>query len=333
MKYHALGQTDIEVSRVCMGCWALIGGGTWGDQDRDESLACLRAAFDEGVTFFDTAPAYGAGESEELVARALRDVRKDVVLATKVSRGDLAGEAVVASCERSLRLLKTDVIDLLQVHWPSPTVPLAETLGAMERLKEAGKIRAIGVSNFGASYLRSLLRQERVESNQVCYSLLFRAIEHEVQPLCVADEVSILCYSPLCQGLLTGKFASADAVPAGRARSRLFSKNRPQSRHDEAGCEAEAFEAIARIGNVARSLGEAPGPVALAWALAQGGVASVIAGARSVEQVRENARAADLSLPDEALAALADATEPVKRRLGPNIDLWQTTSRAEPPEA
>ena len=329
MEYRTLGRSDLEVSTVCLGCWALIGGATWGPQDRDESLATIRAAVEAGVNFFDTAPVYGDGESEALLGEALAGVRRDVAIATKVSGDQLAPADVAASCERSLRLLKTDVIDLLQVHWPPRDVPLAETLGAMERLKEAGKVRAIGVSNFGASWLGELTRLGRVETNQLCYSLLFRAIEFEVQPACVEEEIGILCYGPICQGLLTGKFASPDAVPDGRARSRLFSKDRPQARHDEPGCEKEAFEALAGVRRIAESLSMPMGRVALAWALAQPGVTSVLAGARSAAQARENALAGEVSLPAEAIEELSAVTAAVKAHLGANLDMWQTDSRAE----
>jgi len=329
MEYRQLGRTEMKVSTVCLGCWALIGDATWGDQDRDASLATLRAAVEAGITFFDTAPGYGGGESEELVGRALADVRDDVILATKVPGDQLAPEQVIASCETSLRLLGTDAIDLLQIHWPRPDVPLAETLGAMERLKRQGKIRAIGVSNFGASYLEELASLGRAETNQVCYSLLWRPIEHEVAPVCMEHEIGILCYSPLCQGLLTGKFASADDVPQGRARTRLFSKHRPQARHDEPGCEAETFEAIARLRRIADGAGQPMGRMALAWLLAQPGVTSVVAGARSVRQVAENAVAGDLHLGASTLAALSAATETVKARIGTNADMWQTESRME----
>jgi len=329
MEYRKLGQTDIEVSTVCLGCWALIGGGTWGDQDRGESLATLRAALDAGITFFDTAPGYGNGESEELVGKALADVRNDVVLATKVSRGQLAHDDVIASCERSLRLLKTDVIDLLQVHWPRADVPLAETLEAMQRLQEAGKVRAIGVSNFGGSYLAEAAALARIETNQLCYSLLWRPVEHEVRPMCMERGIGILCYSPLCQGLLTGKFASADDVPEGRARTRLFSSDRPYARHGESGCEAETFQALAEVRRIAEAAGQPMGHVALAWLLARRGVTSVIAGARSPEQARHNARAADAKLADETLDALTAATEAVKAQVGTNADMWQSDSRME----
>jgi len=329
MEYRKLGRTDIEVSTICLGCWALIGGHTWGPQDRDESAATIRAAFDAGINFFDTAPAYGDGESEALLGKALADVRKDAVIATKVSGSQLAPEDVARSCDRSLRLLGTDVIDLLQVHWPRADIPLADTLGAMQRLQEAGKVRAIGVSNFGTSYLGEAAELARIETNQLCYSLLWRAIEHEIQPLCTAGEIGILCYSPLCQGLLTGKFATVDDVPEGRARSRLFSKDRPQARHAEPGCEAEVFAAVDETRRIAEGLSLPMAHVALAWLLARDAVTSVIAGARNPEQARQNARAGEVKLPASTIEELAAATDEVKAHIGPNADMWQTDSRME----
>jgi len=330
MRYRKLGRTDIEVSVICQGCWSIVGKDmTWGGNVLDDSIAAIRASLDAGVNFFDTAPGYGAGESEEILARALEGVRDDVVIATKVSPGDLEPKKLKAACEGSLRRLKTDYIDLYQIHWPSKDVPIADTLGAMEQLKQAGKIRAVGVSNFGVSYMADLLEAGRAESNQLPYSLLWRPIEHEVQPQCVAGDISILCYSSLCQGLLTGKFASADEVPAGRARTRLFSKDRPQSRHHEAGCEKEAFKAIDEIREICRSINGPMGRVSLAWLLAQRGVASAIVGGRNAAQACENARAGDLELSPDVVEALSGAAEKVKRCIGPNCDLWQSDSRME----
>jgi myo-inositol catabolism protein IolS len=329
MEYRKLGRTDIEVSAICLGCWALIGGSTWGEQDRRQSAATIHAAMDAGINFYDTAPAYGGGESEQLVGRALAEVRKDVIIATKISGDQLAPDALAESCEASLRLLRTDVIDLLQIHWPSRQVPMADTLGAMRRLQEAGKVRAIGVSNFGPGVLAEAAGLASVETNQLCYSMLWRAVEWEIQPLCVERGIGILCYSPLCQGLLTGKFTSADQVPTGRARTRLFSKDRPESRHQEAGCEAEAFRAIKQIRGIAQSVRQPMGQVALAWLLAQPGVTAAVAGARSPEQVRQNAQAADLKLAKDVLEELSAVTGEVKDRIGPNADMWQSDSRME----
>jgi aryl-alcohol dehydrogenase-like predicted oxidoreductase len=310
-----------------MGCWAIVGDSTWGAQEEGDAIAAIRASLDAGVNFFDTAEAYGDGYSEELLAKALKGRRDEAVLASKVSPNHLDAATLRERCETSLRLLDTDRIDLYQVHWPSRQVPLADALETLEALRAEGKIRALGVSNYGKQDLTELLGAGRVESDQLCYSLLFRAVEHDVQQVCVDNDLSLLCYSPLCQGLLTGKFASAGEVPEGRARTRLFSKDRPQSRHREPGCEAELFAALAEVRRICEAVGRPMSEVALAWLLAQPGVTSVIAGARNAEQARANARAGDLELPPTVVAQLSAATEVVKQKLGPNADMWQTESR------
>lgn len=332
MKYRKLGRTDIEVSVVSMGCWAIIGDDTWGPQDETDSVAAIRASIDAGVNFFDTAEGYGRGASEKLLGRVLAEVPRDsVVIATKVGRNALRPADLQTHCDASLAHLKTDYLDLYQVHWPTHKVPLAETLAGLENLKRQGKVRVIGVSNFGASYLRELLAIGRVESNQLCYSLLWRPIEHQLQPLCVQNDLSILCYSPLCQGLLTGKFSSPDDVPPSRARTRLFVGTRPQSAHGEPGCEKETFQAIADIQSICRSIDQPMNQVALAWLLARPGVTSVIAGARSADQAALNARAADLQLSPDVIDRLNRVTRPIMDYAGLNADLWLHDSRMERP--
>jgi len=310
-----------------MGCWAIVGDSTWGAQEEDDAIAAIRASLDAGVTFFDTAEAYGGGYSEELLAKALKGRRDEVVLASKVSPDHLDAATLRERCETSLRLLDTDRIDLYQIHWPSRRVPVAEALATLKALRAEGKIRAIGVSNYGTQDLTELLAAGRVESDQLCYSLLFRAVEYGIQQKCVDNDLSLLCYSPLCQGLLTGKFATADEVPEGRARTRLFSKDRPQSRHQEPGCEAELFAALTEVRRTCEALGKPMAEVALAWLLVQPGVTAVIAGARNADQARANARAGDLELPPAVVAQLSAATDAVKQTLGPNADMWQTESR------
>jgi myo-inositol catabolism protein IolS len=327
MEYRKLGRTDIEVSVVAMGCWALAGGRTWGPQVESDSMAAIRAALDVGVTLFDTAEGYGAGESERVLGQALGGHRHDVVIATKASRANLSGDEVQRACERSLKHLQTDYIDLYQVHWPSRTVPLEETMAALGRLKEQGKVRAIGVCNFGVKDLDDLFEIGWAEANQVPYSLLWRAIEYEIQPKCVEKGMGILCYSSLAMGLLTGKFSSPDDVPEGRARLRFFSGDRPLARHGEPGCETEAFAAIEALRRVCDGLGEPMAAVAVAWLLHQPGVTSVIAGARRAGQIEQTARAADLVLSPEIVDRLTEATDEVKRAVGSNPDMWQSESR------
>ncbi len=328
MQYRKLGQSDIEVSAICFGCWGIAGGLDWGDQDEKDAIDAMRAAHEEGVAFFDSAEAYGDGSSEKLVGKALASVRDEVVIASKASPKHFAPDELNEACDRSLRNLGTDRIDLYQLHWWTEDRPMEETLGVLDGLIEKGKIRAYAVSNFGP---RDLTRLEslphRVQSNQVAYSLILRAIEFEIQPRCVEQNISILTYSSLAQGLLTGRFATADDVPPGRARTRHFSADRPHTRHGEPGAETETFEAIGRIRAIAEELGESMADVSLAWLMTRPGVVSVIAGARNSDQARRNARAADLELPADVSERLSQATDSLKGILGSNADPWQSDPR------
>jgi myo-inositol catabolism protein IolS len=331
MKYRTLGRTDIRVSVICHGLWSISPEDwMWGGNPREESLSAIRASLEEGVNFFDTAEAYGEGGSEEVLGEALAGRRQEAVIATKVSSAHLAPADLKKSFEASLRRLRTDYIDLYQIHWPGRDVPLADTLGAMEELRVQGKLRVVGVSNFGVGPMRNLFSAGRAETNQLAYSLLWRPIERDILPICTEHEVGVLCYSPLCQSLLTGKFARPDEVPPRRARNRLFSKDRPHSRHGEGGCEKEVFEALARIREVCGHAGLSMDQAALAWLVARPGVTAAIPGARTAEQAQRNARAADAGLSSQVIAELDSATQPVKARLGTNADMWESTSRMEP---
>ncbi len=331
MEYRTLGQTDIQVSAIALGCWAFAGDETWGPQEDDDSIATVHAALDLGISFFDTAEGYGAGRSEEALGRALQGRREEAIIATKVSPNHLDAKELVRACERSLKYLGTDYIDLYQVHWPSRTVQLDETLAAMEKLRDAGKIRAIGVCNFGPGDMATLRRAGRAETNQLPYNLLWRVIEREIQPLCVEQGMGILCYSPMAQGLLTGKFSSLDEVPDGRARTRHYSSRRVGARHGEPGCEVETLATMRRIAAICDDLGQPMAgdqiAVSLAWVLRQAGVASVLAGARRPEQIRANAGAIDgdqiADLDEDTMWALTEATEPLTECLGANPDPYQ----------
>ena len=328
MQYRTLGQSDLEVSALAMGCWAITGDALWGPQEESDAIEAVEASLEAGINFFDTAEGYGSGRSEALLARALGTWRDQALIATKVSDSHLEPDDVRAACERSLKNLRTDRIDLYQIHWPNPDVPLADTMGALQELQAQGKVRAIGVSNFGPRDLGDFLALARPQSNQVMYNLLTRAIEYEVQPACVEHGIGILCYSPLAQGLLTGKFAGPEDVPDGRARSRHFSSARKMTRHGEPGCEQETFEAIAAVRQVARRVGVSMSDLALAWCLARPGITAVIAGARSAQQARTNARAADIRLDPDVVKELNAATDEVKKTLGPSPDLWQASDKS-----
>lgn len=332
MRYTLLPGTDLRVSVIAMGSWALAGDMAWGDQSEGDSVASARAAVDAGINFFDTAPGYGDGLSERRLGKGLEGLRQQVVIATKIGPDAMQAGAVARSVERSLENLRTDYVDLLQIHWPSRSVPLAETLGALDALKRQGKVRWIGLSNFGKLDLGDALELGRARelarpcTNQLPYSLLSRAIEFEVIPACERAGVGVLCYSPLLWGLLAGSYEHPDQVPDGRARSRHFSPQRKLIRHREPGCERETFQAIADIRRIAARLGVKMSDLAVAWLLHRPGVSAVLTGIRRPEQASANVQAAELSLDAETLAELDRVTDPVKQALGANPDLWQSGS-------
>lgn len=289
MKKKQLGTTSIEISAVIFGGWQ-SGKEYWVGVDDQETLAAHRAALDAGITTFDTAEEYGVGHSERILGAALGDRRDEIVICTKVSWANLRREKVIAACERSLANLGTDRIDLYQIHWPAGTfgsdvVPIEETMGALFDLKRQGKIRAIGVSNFSLPELRAARAMGPVDAIQPCYSLFFRHFERETLAYCEENGVSVLAYSPLAQGLLTGRFGPGTTFPEG------------DNRRDNKLFQGEAFEralaALAELRPIAERNGLTLGQLALAWLLQRPRTA-VIAGARNAEQAVSNARAGDV---------------------------------------
>lgn len=327
MKYQKLGHSDIDVSVLALGCWPFAGGKVWGEQDDQVSIATVHAALDEGINFFDTAEGYENGHSERVLGLGLEGRRQEAVIATKVSGGHLSADGIAKACEQSLKNLRTDYIDLYQIHWPNWDIPIVEAMGALEKLRDQGKVRVLGVCNFGPVDLNDLLAAGSIVSNQLPYSLLWRVIERDIQPLCVSHRIGIICYSPLMQGLLTGRYASADEVPEGLARTRLYSKERPMAGHGEPGCETEVFEAIAEVRRIAEDVGASMAEVALAWVRQQAGITSLLVGARTPEEVAWNLPAVDVTLPEDVIRRLSKATEDVKTKLGNNPDMWMVPSR------
>ncbi len=328
MRYLVLPETNWHVSRIVMGCWGLAGDQTWGPQDEGEAIATIHAAIDAGINFFDNAELYGNGIAEEILGKALSGRRQHVFIASKFNWEHARREQVISACERSLKRLRTDYIDLYQIHWANWDVPFEETWEALEFLRIQGKIRAIGVCNFGPRDLAAILQCGRPCTNQLPYGPLFRAIEFEIVPACLAAGVGILCYSPLTIGLLTVKYKSADEVPPGRARTRHFSSKRLLTRHGEPGCEEATFQAIAQLQALAAELGMSVTQLALAWLLHRPGVTCVINGMRHPEQARENAVAGDIDLAPDVISRIESITDPIKERLGPNPDMWEGTDRS-----
>ncbi len=324
MQNRQLGNSSLLVSPIGVGFWGIVGGDYWGAQDESDTIEAVQAALDAGINFFDTAEGYGNGYSEEMLGTALKGRRDEAVIASKVSAGNLAPEAIRAACERSLKRLQTDRIDLYQVHWPSRSVPFEDTMATLLDLQSAGKIRVIGVSNFGKLDMPEMLQIGRYDANQLPYSLLWRAIEFDIQPQCVDGNISILPYSPLNQALLTGRYRNADEMPYSRTRTRHFRGDRRDSRHGTAGFEGETFAAVDAIREICADIGQEMVHVALAWLLHKPAVSSVLAGARNPAQIESNLIAGSLALSEETMRRLDEATDDLKLKLGPDPDMWGT---------
>ncbi|NIA14164.1 MAG: aldo/keto reductase [Nitrospiraceae bacterium] len=324
MEYRPLGSSGLEASILAFGAWQLGDPEYWGEDSQADGAAAVHAAIDAGINLFDTAEMYGGGESERALGRALRGKRDQVLVASKVLPTHCTPDKLRAACEASLQRLDMEWIDLYQVHWPFRDVPFEDAYGELGRLRDEGKIRAIGVSNFGAQDLDDWMRVGDAATNQLGYNLVFRAIEWEIVPACLRHGVGILVYMPLLQGLLSNRWKTADELPPARRRTRHFSSGRPEVRHGCPGCEDLLFETLRRLGEVAEGIGQSPATVALAWAAAQPGVTSVIVGARNPVQLLRNVEAAGLELDATTLATLDEITRPLKDYFGTNADMWQS---------
>jgi aryl-alcohol dehydrogenase-like predicted oxidoreductase len=314
---------------LALGCWAFAGGAVWGNQEETDSINTIRAALDAGINFFDTAERYGDGRSEEVLGRALKASRHQAVIASKVYSDRLSRAGVVAACEESLKRLQTDYIDLYQIHWSNHATPVEETAAALEQLICQGKIRAAGVCNFGVRDLAGITPLVGIATDQLPYSLLWRAIEQEILPACRQHQVGVIAYSPLCQGLLTGKYKTVDEVPPRLTGIRLYSQQRSNiARHGEAGLEAETFTALDRIREICAGTGETMGTIAISWVLRQAGITSALVGARTPEQLRQNLRAAEIAIPADIANELTAATAELKAKVADNPDMWEGKAKS-----
>lgn len=327
MDYVQLGSTDLSVSSVALGCWPFAGGEVWGAQDKGDSINTVHAALDAGINFFDTAPAYEAGESERVLGEALLGRRHEAVVATKLGGSQTRPDRIRAVCRESLRNLRTDYIDLYQIHWPGHDVPAADTVAALQELKALGWIRHFSVCNYGVQDFGEISDFASIPSNQLPYNLLWRVVEAEILPLCRQRGAGLICYSPLMQGLLTGRYASADEVPDGLSRTRLYSCSRPLAQHREPGCEDLVFTMLDQIREVASDEGLSMALLSLAWVRQQAGVASILVGARNPSELTRNLPVLEVSLSRQTQARLARITEPVRSHLGSNPDMWFSESR------
>lgn len=317
MKTKQLGNSSVNVTPLAFGAWA-IGGWMWGGADEKDALRAIRASFDSGVTTIDTAPAYGFGKSEELVAKAMEQIpRNQYQILTKyglnwetadghfyfdtvdnqgrpVKMYKYAGkDGVRRECENSLRRLKTDYIDLYQIHWADPTTSIAETMGEVAKLINEGKVRAAGVCNYSAQQVEEALKTVNIVSNQVPYSMVNRDIEKEVIPQAIKREIGIIPYSPLQRGLLTGKITLDYKFGEGDTR--------PNSRFYQAENIDRINSMLRRIKPIAEKHGKSLSQLVINWTANQPAMACVLVGARNEKQVNDNAQSLNFTLDPEDL--------------------------------
>ncbi|SDE16138.1 aldo/keto reductase [Niabella drilacis] len=317
---NRIGTTDVSVTPITLGAWA-IGGAMWGGNEEADSIAAIKASIDNGITSIDTAPVYGMGYSEELVGKAIRGYdRSKLQILTKFGmvwdqekgdyafeRKDNAGvsrkiykyggyENAIKEVEISLKRLQTDYIDLIQLHWPDSTTPVSETMEAMQKMLDEGKVRAIGVCNYNGAQLAEAEQTVKLASDQVPYSMLKRNIEKDVVPYALANELSVIAYSPMERGLLTGKYNAASQFAADDHRSNYFK----QFDMDK------VAELTARLAEMAAGYQVAVAQLVLAWTAHQPAVAAALAGARNAKQAAENAGAMHLELAEADLAQIEE---------------------------
>jgi aryl-alcohol dehydrogenase-like predicted oxidoreductase len=312
MRYRKLGSSDVEVSEIALGSWLTYGVGV----GKDAARACLDRAFDVGINFLDTANVYGRGAAERLLGELLADRdRSSYVLATKLyfpmsdeDRG-LSAAQVAKQIDASLARLRTDYVDLYQCHRYDAETPLEETMEALTEVVRQGKARFVGCSEWSASQIEAsleLLGVERFTTNQPLYSILNRRIEPEVVPLCAANGITQVVFSPLAQGVLTGKYRRGEAAPEGsRATSEQMGWAIDRYLRDD------VLAAVARLRPVADGLGITLAQLALAWVLREPNVSAAIVGATRPEQVEENAAASGIELDEATLAAIDEAVADV----------------------
>src|SRR5262245_12653958 len=291
MQTRQLGNSDMQISAMGFGAWALGGGGwafSWGPQDDEDSISAIQEALDRGVNWIDTAAVYGLGHSEEVVGRAIKGRTKRPYIFTKCERvwndkgeisDSLKADSIRRECENSLRRLGIEVIDLYQIHWPRPPEDIEEGWSTLAKLKEEGKVRWIGVSNFNVEQLQRTEKIAPVTSLQPPYSLVNRAVETEILPFCREQNIGIINYSPMGAGLLTGAMTRERVanLPADDWRKRGANFQEPLlSQH------LKLVDLLRDIGNRHK---RTPGEVAIAWVLHNPAVTAAIVGARNAGQI------------------------------------------------
>jgi len=322
-----LGKTNLKTSKIVYGCMG--GSGAFGPVKEKESIEAIRVAFEEGINFFDTAEMYGDGYSEQLLAKALGDKRKETVILSKVRPENLAKNDLIKACQRSLKNLKTDYIDIYLIHWPNRDILFEESLDTLKELKKQGKILNYGVSNFGVKDLNDIYSiDNNICVNEVCYNLFTRAAELEVIPSCEQKGIPLLTYSSLMQGLLAGKYTKLDDFPENRARMHLFdSRKRKMCRHGGNGQEVLAQKALDDLWKLTKETNLSMTELTIGWLKSKSSVGGVIVGTKNAEQSHDLRKIIDINLSQEIIKELDRASLKLRDALGANIDPWDFRTR------
>ncbi|HQN01949.1 MAG TPA: aldo/keto reductase, partial [Candidatus Hydrogenedentes bacterium] len=271
MLYRTLGKSGLNVSVIAFGAWQIGDPEFWGDDPQADPDGVVGAAIDAGINLFDTAELYGNGRSEEVLGKALQGRREQVFIASKAATQHCNADDLREACENSLRRLGTDRIDLYQVHWPLPHRFNEAIIPILERLRIEGKIREIGVSNFGPQDIEAWMGSGTAVSDQIGYNLLFRSPEYEMIPACRRHHLGVLAYMPLMQGLLSGRYSDLDSIPMKRRRSRHFSGVREGTRHEEEGHERVLRATLEALLDFSEAIHIPLATVSLAWLISQPG--------------------------------------------------------------
>ncbi len=295
--------SSLDITPITLGTWGIGGPPFWGETTEAVAVDTIQTAIDSGVNCIDMAPVYGFGRSEEIVGRAIKGKRDKVVIATKFGLRwkspklahlykDTSENSIREELENSLQRLGTDYIDLYQLHWPNPDTSPEESMETLVKLKDEGKIREIGVSNLDSASLERVLQYAPVASLQPCYNMLQREVEDETLPFCKENRIGVLAYSPLASGLLTGKYNATSDFDDWRGKKNfgLFVKEKWEP----------AMKKISRLNNIADRSNMPLNHIAIRWLTRQAGVTSVIVGANSGEQIKENLKAFDSTIREEA---------------------------------
>ena len=343
MRKRRCGNSNLELSIIGAGCWAFGGGSYWGEQSQRDVDEVVHQSLELGINYFDTAEVYNDGRSEQSLGQAIKGLPRDqIIVGSKIAPSNVFPGVLEQHCEASLSRLGVDYIDIYMLHWPihphsvrhytsdesiinnPPSIESA--LDSMLKLREQGKLRCLGVSNFAQPRLEEIrdLSPDLVV-NELPYSLLARAVEFETLDYCQAHAIGVISYMTLLQGLLADIYRTLDDVPDWQCRTRHFNcKRTERCRHHEPGAEAETNQALAEIRQIAAEAGMSMPEISIKWVLANEQITCALVGARNLAELQATVAAAGAPLPKELLSMLNQATDNLMAKLGPTLDLYES---------